>query len=417
MKKIFNDIEQKYRDMYLFKRDIKGNVIYWFAKVNQHDCSIEFYHGRIHSSFITENHKSRTYIKDGTNIGKSNETNQLEQCFKQLDSEYKDHIKKGYKHYSYIDNIQYLEDVVDKTNTDTLGFAKPMKCQKFELGKVNYPCIGQPKYNGVRATVCIDYTCNEMFNETPIIIISKEGVRYKLEHLNAELYNLLKGLEARGINTPVLDGEIYLPNTQVTTIGGAARNEKNPINSQLQYVIYDLSIENMCQLDRLYMLDSSCSMIAFHHNSISNRGVYLSPRFTLKDDEEALALLDKCLAAGYEGAVTRQYEPEYAFGQRPMTMRKLKKFEDAEFELIDIVEYGDRNQAVGYGCKFICKNNINDYTFESVPLGSAEQRLEFVLNKDKYIGNKVTIKFYERTGGIYNLPFHSNVIRATNDHE
>lgn len=418
MKKAFNDIQQKYKDMYLFKRDIKGNVIYWFAKVNKSYCNIEFYHGRINSEFITENYKSFTHIKEGTNIGKSSETTSVEQCYKQLDSEYKDHIKKGYKHYNFIDNrsaVDYLETVVDQTNTDALGFAKPMKCQKFELGKVNYPCIGQPKYNGVRATVCIDYTCNEMFNETPIIIISKEGVRYKLEHLNAELYNLLKGLEARGINTPVLDGEIYLPNTQVTTIGGAARNEKNTINSQLQYVIYDLSIENMCQLDRLYMLDSSCSMIAFHHNGISNRGVYLSPRFTLKDDEESLALLDKCLAAGYEGAVTRQYEPEYAFGQRPMFMRKLKKFEDAEFELIDIVEYGDRDQAVGYGCKFICRNDITNDTFEVMPKGTSTERMNYFLNKDTLIGKQVTIKFYERT--INKLPFHATAIAGFRDYE
>ena len=57
MKKVFEDIKKKYIDMYLFKRDIKGNVIYWFAKVDQYNCYLEFYHGRINSEFITENYK------------------------------------------------------------------------------------------------------------------------------------------------------------------------------------------------------------------------------------------------------------------------------------------------------------------------------------------------------------------------
>ena len=56
----------------------------------------------------------------------------------------------------------------------------------------------------------------------------------------------------------------------------------------------------------------------------------MSPNVTLMSDDSALEYLDICLANGYEGAVTRQYEPEYAFGQRPMFMRKLKKFDDAE---------------------------------------------------------------------------------------
>ena len=407
-------IKNKYNNVYLFKRDIQGNVIYWMAKVFNSTSSIHFYHGRIHSDFINDEYKSSRIIHEGTNIGKSNETTSLEQCYKELESEYKDHIKKGYKQYD-AKYISELEQIVDKTNTDTLGFAKPMKCQKFALGKVKYPCIGQPKYNGVRATVSINHFTKDLFDEYPILILSKEGVEYKLEHLNSILHKILKSLEASGINNPVLDGEIYLPNTPVTTIGGAARNVSNPINSQLQYVIFDLSIENISQLDRIYLLDKHCYYNPLHNNKISNKGVYISPRIILHNDEEALQLLDNCLSQGYEGAVTRQYEPEYAFGQRPMFMRKLKKFSDAEFEVVDIIEYGDRHQKVGYGCKFILKNDIADNIFECVPMGTSSERLQYFLNKDKFIGNKVTAKFYERTPD--KKPFHANVVGLRNYEE
>lgn len=410
MKKQFEDIKNKYNNVYLFKRDIQGNVIYWKATYATAVTGICFYHGRIHSEFLRDEYKSLRLVDYGMNIGKSNETTPQEQSYKELESEYKDHIKKGYKNYPF-DNEYTLEQLVDKTNTDALGFAKPMKCQKFELGKVKYPCIGQPKYNGVRATVSIDPTGGGMFNEAPILILSKEGVQYKLEHLNVQLYNILKYLEQQGINNPVLDGEIYLPNTPVTTIGGAARNIANVVNKQLQYVIFDLSIENICQKDRISILEQSCD-ITIHNNLVNYAYVYLSPKTKLQSDEDALSYLDICLSFGYEGAVTRQYEPEYAFGQRPMFMRKLKKFDDAEFEVIDIIPYGDANQNVGTGCKFILRNDLNNDTFECIPTGTTAERLAYFANKDKYIGNMVTAKFYERTKN--SLPFHANVVGLRN---
>ena len=51
---------------------------------------------------------------------------------------------------------------------------------------------------------------------------------------------------------------------------------------------------------------------------------------------------------------------------------------------------------------------MNNLSFEAVPKGDYEQRLEYIDNKHLYIGKKATIKFYERT--INNLPFHGNVI-------
>ena len=388
MKKIFEDIKNKYNNVYLFKRDIQGNVIYWMAKANLVETAMQFYHGRIHSDFINDKAKSFREIYEGMNIGKSNETSRIEQCYKELESEYKNHIKKGYKQYEEYSlrdmcNPEFVDKVVDKTNTDTLGFAKPMKCQKFELGKVKYPCIGQPKYNGVRATISINYFKKDMFDDTPILILSKEGVEYKLNHLNIQLYNILKYLEQQGINNPVLDGEIYLPNTPVTTIGGAARNQANPINKQLQYVIFDLSIENISQKDRLKYLFNMPFDISRHFNFITSASVFVSSSTLLNSDEESLEYLDTCLKSGYEGAVTRQYEPEYAFGQRPMFMRKLKKFSDAEFEVVDIVPYGDANQNVGTGCKFILRNDLNDSTFECIPKGTTTERLNYFANKEK----------------------------------
>ena len=82
---------------------------------------------------------------------------------------------------------------------------------------------------------------------------------------------------------------------------------------------------------------------------------------------------------------------------------------------VDIVPYGDANQNVGTGCKFILRNDLNDSTFECIPKGTTTERLGYFANKESYIGNKVTAKFYERT--INNIPFHANVIGLRNYEE
>ena len=64
MKKIFEDIKNKYNNIYLFKRDIAGNVIYWMSSIYPETDSIMFfYHGRIHSDFINDIYKSLRIIE------------------------------------------------------------------------------------------------------------------------------------------------------------------------------------------------------------------------------------------------------------------------------------------------------------------------------------------------------------------
>jgi hypothetical protein len=85
-------------------------------------------------------------------------------------------------------------------------------------------------------------------------------------------------------------------------------------------------------------------------------------------------------------------------------MRKYKKFDDAEFLIVDVIPY----EKDPYLAKIICRNDINDLMFETIPIGNKEIRHNYLVNKEKYIGKLATVKFYERS--IYGLPFHSNLI-------
>lgn len=415
---------------YLFKRDIKGNVLYWKIDSEINDNGIVFFHyyGMLHNfnTGSTFNHYSCSVpVSDLKKLSSSEAKIKQKQVF---DREYKSKLKKGYKNYQIIDDKinnndkidlkVFIENVVDKTNTDINEFAQPMKCQKFEVNKMNFPLLGQPKYNGVRCIVFKDIFSVNLFSTNKIKILSKEGIEYKVEpFLEDRLYNILLYLEKElGISNPILDGELYIPNVQVTTIAGAARNINNEYNKKLQYVIFDLAIENVIQFERLLHIKSLTErlLVPVHNNQISVPSIFVSPIEYIYSDHGALEYLQECLALGYEGAVVREIESEYAFGQRPKFIRKLKKFIDEEFEIIDVVKYNDDGNKIGFGVKFVCKNNTNDLIFESVVIGNYETRLNYFNNKENIIGKNATIKFYERTKN--DIPFHSNVI-AIRDYE
>lgn len=404
-------------DIYLYKRDINGNVIYWkgVIDITGNTVRIKSYYGQLSDTYWIDSAKSVSEPIQSTNIGKTNERKPKEQAVSMLVSMYKDKLKKGYKYYSFdirnINRIDIIDNTVDKTNTGITDACQPMKFKPFELGKCVYPMIAQPKYNGVRC-VSLKSVSTSLFDEYPIRFLSKELTEYTANHLNSAIYKAITSIESI-IPNVVIDGELYIPNTPPTTIAGSARNPNNPKAKELQFVIYDLAVENIAQLDRIkitsdLLLNNNKFNILIHSNKNITPGVYLSPYKIVHSDEEAIEYLDICLANGYEGSVLRPFDKEYAFGHRPSFNRKLKRFIDAEFEVLDIVEYGTRGQKVGFGCKFICRNDMNNLSFEAVPKGDYEQRLEYIDNKHLYIGKKATIKFYERT--INNLPFHGNVI-------
>ena len=399
-------------DIYLYKRDINGNVIYWkgVIDITGNTVRIKSYYGQLSDTYLIDSAKSVSEPIQSTNVGKTNERKPQEQAVSMLVSMYKDKLKKGYKYYSFdirnINRIDIIDNIVDKTNTGIIDACQPMKFKPFELGKCVYPMMAQPKYNGVRC-VSLKSVSTNLFDDYPVRFLSKELTEYTANHLNSAIYDAITRIESIVPNV-VIDGELYIPNTPPTTIAGSAKNPNNPKARELQFVIYDLAIENIAQEDRLYIIDNVLQEYPKHKNYYVTPTVYVSDYKIVNSDEEAIEYLDKCLADGYEGCVLRPKDKEYAFGHRPSFNRKLKRFIDAEFEVLDIVEYGTRGQKVGFGCKFICRNDMNNLSFEAVPKGDYEQRLEYIDNKHLYIGKKATIKFYERT--INNLPFHGNVI-------
>ena len=418
----------------LYARGIKGEILKWSINVNSNtdDCYIISKAGQLGGTMTV--FTSATI--QGTNLGKRNATTSYQQANKEMLSQIERKRKKGYKSLEDLHiklsiedttNAKYdiltlycnLDTILPKYNTDASNAIKPMKCQPFRLNYFKYPCIGQPKINGVRGVVMWIVKQDGLFTEECCVIKTKEGLEYKVKQITDWFTNnVFNDISNRSL---VFDGEVYCAGEPVTSIGGAARNSSNPIHSRLQFICFDLSIEDIDQGHRTTILDTifkefdevSQSVPGYHFKLTHLPVVYLCHR-NIYDDHDAQEYAKSCIGLGYEGCVIRNYEAMYCFGQRPTTMMKIKQFTIEEFTIIDIIPFNDdtedEDSKVGQGCKFILINNDGrGEQFTCNPIGNYEKRIQYLKDKDKYITHKCQVKFYERT--INNLPFHANVVR------
>lgn len=357
-------------------------------------------------NYGTLNGKHTITIKEihGVNIGRANETTPLEQAKKEAEAEWLLKLKQGYK--------ERLEDI-SPLITDINEILKPMKAQPFSkdklIKKIGFPCIQQPKLNGLRAVLRWeeDYTEGEGIFKTTIskaVLRSKEGIEYWMPHITDLL---TKDFFMTNEGQIAYDGELYKHGMTLNEInkccpmkvnGKVEKCSGNPL--LLQFHTFDLSIPEVNQLKRLEVLENQ--EVNDQPIGINFVGFYI-----ISNLEDAKMLHDRYLKAGYEGSIFRNIDAYYKFGKRPVTMMKWKTKKNTECKILDIKFKEDTGNRIYI--TFVLKNDINDAEFESVPYGDENQRQEYLQNKHLYIGRYATVEFYERSG-VKEVPFHSNVV-------
>lgn len=376
----------------LYTRTNDNQFYHWFIKKHS-DTKVSVHWGRFEGSLQSK------FIE-----GKADSIITTELRKKQL---------QGYQIIEGIVNVQVLDRILPIYKCNEY-FNLPMKCQTFETNRMTYPAMVQPKLNGIRCTLRREDVIEGegMFksNIKRYVLRSKEGLEYVLPHITD---SLLPTYFSTSLGTEtVYDGELYIHLKKLNYIRSCVpTRNKNGVVSQVSgnplevsFHIFDLSIPTISQKDRLLEFQST--------NIFSNSNIHLVASKLVYNDDEVREFRDLCISKGYEGCVVRNIEAEYEFGKRSWNVLKYKKWEDAEFEVIDIISK-EREPDMPL---FVLKNDINDYTFTSNPASSdsdnplkkAEAR-EILKNKDKYIGKMVTVRFYERSG-VKQVPFHQNVL-------
>lgn len=303
--------------------------------------------------------EDRKVVDKGVNIGKSNETTYLEQAFRIANSKISKLRDAGFS--------EEKPDVSKKFNTDANGEIKPMLAIPFDEKQIRYPCLCQPKYDGVRCTISVG-TDNE------VKIISRQGKPYNIPHLKA-------WAESHRDILP-LDGELYnhLDLTFQEIISAVKRQSE--ITSKIRYVVYDRPVDGEDNSERWGSLLDMSSVF-------SNSPVYLTSYRLCYSMEEIREYHRECVADGYEGVIIRNLDGLYEFGFRSRNLIKLKDFDDSEFLISDVVEGTGRDAGTAVFELYLSDGR----KFKARPVGTFEQRKDYFDNRTELIGKQCTVKY------------------------
>ena len=239
---------------------------------------------------------------------------------------------------------------------------------------ITFPCYVQPKLDGVR---CLSKRINGN-----IQFISRKGKKFEtIEHINNQLKMIMDVGE-------ILDGEIYIHGEEFQDIISAIKNIKNKSkakidSSKLNYYIYDVADDTLDFKDRYKKL--SAYLYDIIEKNLFN--LIIVPTFKCNNKDEVKKWHDKFKSDGYEGVIIRNIKGKYEFDFRSNNLQKYKEFMDEEYKIIGVKSGKGRYKDCG---TFICEMD-NGKTFDCNPIGTIEQKQEYLKNKDKYIGSFLTV--------------------------
>lgn len=310
-------------------------------------------------------------VKSGKNIGKVNETSIEKQAEDELERLYTKQYDKG-----YVDKIENISPTkqVGEIKKPQLAAKYPNKAHKLGLPEDTGT---QPKIDGVRC----------------FITQTNEGLKFT-SRTGKPIPNVPRIELEIGDKLPlrhIMDGELYIEGLELQEIISVVLPTKNKKEEQLGSVClkwYDyipFEGEHLEYNERFIN-----NKLEFDSSIIEKLKVDNFSPDTLEDT------FDRYIAEGYEGLMLRDLKAGYKFGSRVDSLQKYKKMHTDEFQIIDIVE-SDQD----FAPRFLCDlRNGNTVTVRLV--GDKGENMEYLTNKEKYIGEWLTIKYqtWTKTGSL-----------------
>ena len=325
--------------------------------------------------------RSSEVIREGKNIGKKNATTALEQAVAEAKSKWELQKKKK----GYVETIEAAE--AGEVDALVQGGIFPMLAQKFEkqADKVKYPAYVQPKFDGHRCIAIMKDGVCTLWSRTRKPITS-------MPHICRAVERLTGGADA------VFDGELYNHEyhdrfEQITKLIRPIEPVEG--HEKVQYYIYDMPsapfkyVDRMRTINRVFDIANGVGTTAALSSTF---GPLVNVETHCVDSEVEVPLaFDRFFSQGYEGAMLRTADNIYDGHptRRSPGLLKLKKFDDAEFEIVDVVQGNGKMEGKAI---FVCRAG-NGETFDAVMNCSLEQLHEYWENRQNLIGMLVTVQF------------------------
>lgn len=292
----------------------------------------------------------------GKNIGKSSETTPYEQAereayaliVKQREAGYCDTPKEAMNHISLL----------------------PMLAKNFRdySHKISYPCMVQPKLDGVR--------CIINRSKDHVQFLSRKGKEFTPVMENHK--ELLKALHKLPLELDTLDGEFYVHGWHFQEIVRAVKKYRED-TLQLQYHCFDL-----CNKELLMHRIEEMQRVIPCEGAV----LRVSSIFTPTEDEvnDFLTINSQ---AGYEGVIIRNLNSCYEYGTRSYNLQKWKNFVTDEYEIIGATfEDNNLGNAIMYEC-----TTKEDKPFRVRPKGNIKERVNKWNRSEYSIGKLLTVRY------------------------
>ena len=303
------------------------------------------------------------------NTGKANATSAEEQALKEAEAKRKHKLESG-----------YFEDVKDINKKQ---YFEPMLAHKYEDYDINFPVYSQPKLDGIR---CIT-TKDGMFSRNGKAIISAPHIRDNLDLFFKKYPNA------------ILDGELYCDKlaNDFNKICSLVKRTK-PTDEELEesaetieYWVYDApKIGSSSQTDSFYERYDLIQDALEKNNQYKKIKVVLTLK--VNTQQELDQAYEMYMSQGYEGQMVRLNRPYE--NKRSKYLLKRKDFMDEEFLIQEVVEgEGNRKGTAGY---MVFKNK-HGRAFKSNIKGDFAYLAQLFKDKNKLVGKKATIKFFNYT--------------------
>jgi DNA ligase 1 len=366
----------------LYKIDSMGRTRVWFIETT--DDSYRTHSGLIDGKIVVSGWQ---YTRE-KNVGKSNATSIKEQILSEVASKYEHQLYQG----------RY-----GRTIEEAKAGAKFIECMlaaKYDPKKhTDFPYWSQPKLDGVRCLVSEDGMQSR--NGKPLL--SSPHIREVLQPIFDEFPDV------------ILDGEIYnslLKDSFEEIISLARKTKPKPEDLEksaqmIEYHVYDVILPD--QPEATY-----AERMAFIEQHIKDKFsmVEVVPTIAVNSTEEVEQKLGDYLESGYEGQMLRDHTAPYEH-RRSKSLIKHKTFEDAEFEIVEVVE-GKGNYA---GMAKSLTIRLPDGSTQSCGMrGQMAYLKELLENKDGYVGSQVTVIYQNKTAdGKLRFPVAKKVWKGKRD--
>jgi DNA ligase-1 len=355
----------------LYKKSSQGKIEQWevyVAKKLDGRCHVNSTYGEVDGKMQT----TFDTITEGKNIGKSNETSVYEQACNEAKSKWEKKKKKG-----YVESIEAAQ--AGETDDLIEGGIEPMLAQTYEkhADKITFPCLAQPKLDGIRCIAIKKGQNVSLWSRTRKRITScphiEQAIAFHLAH----------------IKDIILDGELYnhdLKNDFEKIVSAVRKEDATPESAKVQYHIYDV-IGDANNLDRarwmtLNFLWPDSSPL----KQVATVGVRTAADISL--------LFKDFRRQGYEGLMLRNNAAAYE-NKRSYNLQKVKEFDDAEFEIVGVVE--GKGKLQGLLGAFMCKTQEGT-EFEVKMTGNQEETKKFLEDSSLWKGKLLTVQYQGLTG-------------------